>query len=186
MIFAVSTTELFVSDRPWMIVLFLKQFSFANTQFTKLFKDINNNSNEPPNQFSCLWPSHGKAGDKNVTQKKQKWLFSQQSCLEHQLSGFHNCESLHMSRTPTSCLYEWMTYINILKAIIPTHIHHRKDTRTHSSCLPACLPEAHQAHLQWGPEPGAALWGEREYKCVSPAPSPVTHTTAVLSHQFYL
>lgn len=58
-----------------MIVLFLKQFSFANTQFTKLFKDINNNSNEPPNQFSCLWPSHGKAGDKNVTQKKQKWLF---------------------------------------------------------------------------------------------------------------
>jgi len=54
MIFAVSTTEIFVSDRQWMIVLFLKQFSFANIQFTKLFKDINNNSDEPPNQFSSV------------------------------------------------------------------------------------------------------------------------------------
>ena len=54
MIFAVSTTELFVSDRQWMIVLFLKQFSFANTQFTKFFKGINNNSNEHPNQFSSV------------------------------------------------------------------------------------------------------------------------------------
>ena len=53
MIFAVSTTELFVSDRQWMIVLFLKQFSFANIQFTKLSKD-NNNSDEPPNQFSFV------------------------------------------------------------------------------------------------------------------------------------
>ena len=72
MISAVSTTELFVPDGQWMIVLFLKQFSFANTQFTKPFKGINNtnnNSNKFPNQFSSasVWPSHGKAGDKNVT-----------------------------------------------------------------------------------------------------------------------